>query len=199
MIFQVFYDPVTSYVRGMISPPMKGEQASPSIQVESASRAELFQGLPIDQWSVADGKLVPKPEALVALRAVVCTDIDDGTARLIAAGFTFQGKQFSLSANAQSKLLGMDQLRDALTYPIVFNNIDDSDVITLPDANTVHQMALAALATVRAALDSGTALKNQVRAAEDLTAVRAVVDTRPGATLPPPPPPPPIPEASLIS
>lgn len=106
--------------------------------------------------------------------------IDTRTADLIAQGFTFGGKQFSLSMTAQSKIMGAHQIRDegAFVYPVEWNTIDDSDKISIPDSATLHGFYLTALGTMRSRLDSGTALKQQVRDATDLAGVAAVVDNR---------------------
>ena len=106
--------------------------------------------------------------------------IDARTDQLIAAGFTYSGKVFSLSSSAQDKMIGSHQVKDdpALTYPIVWNNIDDTDSTSLADSAALNGFYLTALGTVRAHLDSGTALKDAVRAAADIAAVDAVVDSR---------------------
>jgi high-affinity nickel permease len=106
--------------------------------------------------------------------------IDDKTRELIQQGFTFAGLVFSLSTSSQSTLLGLDALRNdpLLVYPINYNTLDDLDVYAIPDAATMHAFFLTAVGTVRAWLDSGTALKNLVRAAATVAAVNAIVDPR---------------------
>jgi len=106
--------------------------------------------------------------------------IDDRTGELISSGYNFTGKQFSLSANAQTNILALDNSRDdpALTFPIEYNTIDDADSFFIPDSTTLHGMYLTALATKKGVVDSGTSLKNQVRAAIDEAEVDAVIDNR---------------------
>ena len=106
--------------------------------------------------------------------------IDDKTSALIGAGFTFSSKQFSLSVEAQCRIIGIHQVRDdaAVTYPIKWNTKSDNDYLELADSATVHNFYLTALGTYRAHVDSGTTLKDEVRAATTVTAVDAIVDNR---------------------
>jgi hypothetical protein len=107
-------------------------------------------------------------------------EIDARTGQLIDVGFSYVGKRFSLSASAQSSLIGIDHARSdpALTYPINWNTIDDLDFHALADANDAHGFFLTAFGTYRAVLDAGTGLKDQVRAATTRAEVEAVVDPR---------------------
>jgi hypothetical protein len=106
--------------------------------------------------------------------------IDNRTQERIAAGFSFAGKVFSLSLPSQSKYLAIDALRfdAALQYPIRLNSIDDTDVYNITDANVLHGFFLTGVGTYRAHLDSGTTLKNAVRAATTIEEVAAIVDSR---------------------
>jgi hypothetical protein len=115
---------------------------------------------------------------LPALKPMKIGAIDQRTQEVIARGFIFAGKTFSLSANAQLTLLGTFNARTALTYPVRWNTIDDTDTYELQDQTQVEAMYAAAVAAVRLALDSGTALKDQVRAASTSAALDAIVDTR---------------------
>lgn len=106
--------------------------------------------------------------------------IDAKTVELITAGYAFAGKQFSLSIPAQTKLMGINQVRTdpAVVYPIRWNTIDDTDHYDIPDAATVLNFYLTAVGTYRGHVDSGTALKDSVRAATTQAEVDAVVDNR---------------------
>jgi len=109
--------------------------------------------------------------------------IDQRTNQLIDQGFEFppsSGVRFSLSMESQSKLLGMDSLRDdpLFQYPVVYNSVDDLDELSIPDSATIHSFFLIAVGTYRAHLDSGTALKAQIRAATTQAELDAVVDDR---------------------
>ncbi len=107
-------------------------------------------------------------------------DIDARTDQLIDAGFQYAGKQFSLSIPAQSKMTSAHQLKDHVLflYPVVWNTIYDDDAYTIPDSADMDGFYLTAVGTIRAYLDSGTSLKDAVRAATTIVEVDAVVDPR---------------------
>jgi len=117
---------------------------------------------------------------LPTLRALKMAQVDTRTRALIQQGFVYGGKTFSLSENAQRNIMGMDQVRDdpAFTYPVRYNTIDDQDVIELSDAASVHSFFLAALGTYRAHLDGGVTLKDSIRTAPTIDAVKAITDPR---------------------
>jgi len=106
--------------------------------------------------------------------------IDARTGELIGTGFTFASKRFSLSTGAQSTFTGMYAVKDEplMAYPAVVNTIDDQGTLELEDAGHVRDFYLTAVATYRAHLDGGTALKAAVRAATTAAAVAAVKDGR---------------------
>lgn len=107
-------------------------------------------------------------------------EIDARTDQLIYEGFMFAGKRFSLSLGAQLKMIGTNQVRarPEIAYPIVWNTIDDADKHQLVDADEVLAFYLQGVGTYRAHVDSGTELKDQVRAATTIAAVQAVEDAR---------------------
>lgn len=105
-------------------------------------------------------------------------DIDLRSALLIEDGFTYQGKVFSLSTNAQINISALNQTRNDLTYPVTYNTIDDIDTYDVVDAADMNAMYMAALATKKAVLDGGTSLKTQVRQATTKEEVDAVIDNR---------------------
>jgi len=122
-------------------------------------------------------------DGIVPLQEAKNAEIDRNTGDLIAQGFQFPpstGLIFSLSATAQTNLLGLESARldPAFIYPVEWNSIDDEAVYSIPDAATAHSFYLTALGTIRAWKDSGTALKDQVRAATTPAEVAAVVDNR---------------------
>ncbi len=122
-------------------------------------------------------------DGIIPLQETKNGEIDQRTSDLIAEGFQFPpttGLVFSLSAEAQTNLLGLESARldPAFTYPVNWNSIDDEAVYAIPDADTAHSFYLTALGTIRAWKDSGTALKDQVRAATTPAEVAAVVDNR---------------------
>ena len=122
-------------------------------------------------------------DGIVALQEAKNREIDERTTELIEQGFQYPpstGLIFSLSQVAQKNLLGLQSAADnpAFAYPVEWNSIDDEGVYSIPDATTAHNFYLTALGTIRAWKDSGTALKDQVRAATTPAEVAAVVDNR---------------------
>jgi hypothetical protein len=104
-------------------------------------------------------------------------EIDARTAELISNGYIYKEKAFSLSPNAQTNILALYSTKDEpeMIYPIRYNTIDDTDSYDLVDAADVKGMYLTALAFKKGFIDSGTALKDSVRAAstpEELTAIK---------------------------
>lgn len=117
---------------------------------------------------------------LPALKTARYLEIDVRTGELISGGFLYAGLQFSLSTEAQARLMGINQVREnpAVVYPITWNNLSDTITYDLANAAEVLTFYLTAVGTYRAHVDSGTALKNQIRAAANKAAVDAVVDNR---------------------
>ena len=106
--------------------------------------------------------------------------INDRTVELVSNGYSFGGKVFSLSKNAQTNILALFATKDnpALTYPVEFNTIDDLEKYSAANAPTIEGMYLTALGTKKAHLDSGSILKDAVRAATTKAEVDLVVDNR---------------------
>jgi len=106
--------------------------------------------------------------------------IDNRTGELVSQGFSYAGKVFSLSQNAQINISALDQTRNdpTLTYPITYNTIDDLDTYSVIDATDMHTMYLTALATKKGHIDGGSNLKAQVRAAIDINSINAIIDNR---------------------
>lgn len=106
--------------------------------------------------------------------------IDKRTEELIRAGFTYGGKTFSLSTNAQNTFTGLYAVRAEVVfqYPVRVNTINDLDYLELADADDVRDFYLTAVGTYRAHLDGGTALKDAVRDATTIAEVEAVKDGR---------------------
>lgn len=110
-------------------------------------------------------------------------DIDARTVELIEGGFEFppgSGQLFSLSDRAQRTITGAFSMRDQpeFSYPINWNTIDDAGVFEIAGAETLRLFGLSAAGTVKARKDSGTALKDLVRAAVNVAEVEAVEDLR---------------------
>lgn len=132
-----------------------------------------------DQASV-DGAVAAHDPGLADAKKAKLEAIDARTDELIAGGFVYASRLFSMSMPAQIRMIGISQVKGnpAVTYPIAWNTKDDSDVYQVANANDLEGMYLTALGTYRAHVDAGTALKDQVRAATTVSEVDAIVDTR---------------------
>ena len=106
--------------------------------------------------------------------------IDSRTEELISRGFVYRNCTFSLSASAQSKMIGSHQIKDhpALVYPIKWNTLDDDDTLSLVDSADLDAFYLTALGTIRYHLDSGTELKDEVRSATTIIELNQIADNR---------------------
>ena len=121
--------------------------------------------------------------ALAAAKRVRCTVIDAHTDVLIEQGFQFPpgiGAFYNLTVKSQMRIEGLDRFRDdpLCVYPVVWNSLNDLIELSIPDSGTLHSFYLVALSTLRTRIDSGTALKAQVRAAQTMEEVAAVQDNR---------------------
>ena len=107
-------------------------------------------------------------------------EIDATTFERISLGFSYNNLVFSLSQNAQINILGMDEVRNdpAMSYPIEYSTIDDLGHYSVVDATDLHTMYLTALGTKKAWVDSGTTLKDAVRAATTDSEVQSIIDNR---------------------
>lgn len=118
------------------------------------------------------------PKTLEEAKIEKNEEINDKTGDLISAGYAHSGMQFSLSIEAQVNIIGLLLAKDGLTYPVDFNNLDDTDQHQIVDANEIVLIFNTALVTKKTILDSGTALKQQVEAATNQYELDAIVDNR---------------------
>ena len=128
---------------------------------------------------VAAHTAVPQTLARAKLRKYAA--INARTEELIDLGFEHpaaSGDFFSLSASAQRKMNGAYGARTVMTYPIEVTTLGDASKVSLANVATYENWYHDAVAVVRGHVDSGGALKDQVRAAVDIAAVDAVVDNR---------------------
>ncbi len=143
-------------------------------------------GVPKSRWIVVGDTVREMTAAeqdiniLSSVKASKLLAIDARTDALIASGFVYSSKTFSLSLPAQIKMNGSHMVRDdpSFTYPVIWNTMDDNDTISLADSAALDAFYLTALGTVRSHLDSGTALKDQARAAVTVAVINAIVDNR---------------------
>lgn len=132
-------------------------------------------GSSMDHWSAV--------EDVTPLQTQRMLEIDARTDQLFAQGFEYpadSGKVFSLSVQSQMKITSAFLLREqpAFVYPVRWNTRDNSDAHEMADAAALAAFYMAAVGTARAHLDSGTALKDAIRAATTTAEVNAVVDDR---------------------
>lgn len=120
------------------------------------------------------------PDSLEHYKNIKYKNIDERTDELISRGFNYAGKMFSLSLPAQIRLLGINQVRNDpnLTYPIRWNTIHDNDYYEIANPEDFHLFYMKSLATYRAHVDVGTALKDQVREATSKAEIDAIIDNR---------------------
>lgn len=106
--------------------------------------------------------------------------IDKKTNEIIARGYVWEGVVLSLSLPSQTRLNGVYAMQDDPPggYPIVWNSLDDNSFVTLEDAKDTVSMHDAAGNRLREVVDSGTAIKEEVRAATTVAEVEAIVDPR---------------------
>lgn len=150
------------------------------IEIEG-DRVELwFQSLPELAQSMLDTVVRNHHASIDVAKQVKFDAIDKKTDEIIARGYEFAGLRFSTSLEAQARMLGVLLLKDnpLMSYPITWNSLDDNGALTIPDAATVEGFALTGIGYYRAAIDSGTALKDQVRTATTVSEVEAVTDAR---------------------
>lgn len=120
------------------------------------------------------------PASLASHKCKKYTSIDARTTELIEQGFQYVNKTFSLSQTAQAKMMGVHQVRDdpMLTYPVKWNTIDDNDYYDIVDSDELHLFYMSGVGTYKAFVDSGTAIKDLVRAATSKAEVDTIVDDR---------------------
>ena len=101
-----------------------------------------------------------------------------------------ESQQFCLSRQAQANLLGVQSNInkanrkgvlaefEAAVFPLTFNTSNDLEKVEIATVVEFDTFYDTAFGTVKAYLDSGTGLKESVRAATTLAELNAVVDSR---------------------
>jgi hypothetical protein len=141
----------------------------------------------VQQPGIADEFLDPSHADLQPTlddnRASKMLAIDTNTVILLAGGYTYASKQFSLSIPAQVKLDGLitsierGNIVDPDDFPISVSALDESKY-SITDAADAQAMWAAAVDRVKAIVSEGSDLKQQCLDAADQTALDAVSDTR---------------------
>jgi len=104
--------------------------------------------------------------------------IDQKTGVLISAGFSFNSKTFSLSSDAQRNWAEIHTNKDSANIPdpVPVTTVDDEEyLLAKTDMDSFYWTGFA---VIKGHLDSGRALKLQVKAATTIAGVQAVVDNR---------------------
>ncbi len=129
---------------------------------------------------VIDGVLAAHDQTLQAAKTAKAVAIDTKTSQLIDGGFVYSEKTFSLSLDSQAVMAACQLLKDdgSFVYPVKMNNIDNTDVYSVVDSVDMNALYVAAITAMRSFSDSGTALKDAVRAAINVAEVDAVIDNR---------------------
>lgn len=140
-----------------------------AIRRPTASQNSRWTG---SAWEVVDN--------LVGAKQRKQDEIDARTRVLIGAGFTYDGHQFSLSAQAQQNIVGLKTPIDMgwITFPHKCSTMDSSIEYELADAAAYYAWYAQAVGTIKVHYDSGRALKLTVEACTTVAEVDAVEDNR---------------------
>jgi len=122
----------------------------------------------MDNW-ITENVLIPKA------KLEKYSEIDNNTGYLIDKGFTFAGLTFSLSQNAQINWSNILQLPGGI-FPLPVMSKDEQ-VYSLSLENRMN-FYLSAVNGKNVPLQSGSVLKTQVKALNDLNEIINFVDTR---------------------
>jgi hypothetical protein len=107
--------------------------------------------------------------------------IQDKSAALMGTGFEYpasSGKFFALSQENQINMIAVNVFQANVTWPVRWNTLDGLGTHDVVDSTDMATMALTAVGTKRAIVDSGTALLDAVRDAQTVADLDAVVDNR---------------------
>lgn len=151
--------------------PSVGSEGVSVYQTESDEPHEMHEGKPRPRqktgWKMVEGRPVPcyaEETELEAMRIIKCREIDSNTQELIAQGFTFDGKQFSLSTNAQAKIADIEKLADKdLLDPKTPLSTKTDEVYQLKKADAIAFVTAAYNQKYQVAIIPGTLLKGQVK------------------------------------
>lgn len=115
---------------------------------------------------------------LPTMKAIKFGAIDARTRDLFDEGFEKDGCKFSLSIGAQVKLLRLDAIRFELEYPVTLNSLGDDTSYTVATPEGMHELVVYGLLRVHEIVESGTDLKDLVRAARTTQEVARIIDPR---------------------
>lgn len=116
-------------------------------------------------------------EMFTRLRGEALAKVDARTtAKIASETFTHAGLEFSVSLSAQVKWNGLYNARASITYPQLVFNKDDTQTHSIADSAEVETMYGLAVTKVKALVDEGTTVKQNVLAAADIDAVNVLVN-----------------------
>ena len=135
---------------------------------------------------------ITEDECLSIYKTKKIVDIKAKTDYLIASnGFPFDTsngvlKNFPLtrevngleSSNPQTNILALYTSRSQITYPIIFNTIDNLHVFNCLNPESIESMYLSALQTKKNYLDSETNILNEVRLSTTKLDLDLIIDNR---------------------
>jgi len=102
--------------------------------------------------------------------------VEERTLNRIRQGFWHNGLMFSMTANAQSDIIGLNSTRDILTYPLAYSTIGGLEVYQVLDAAELNSMFLTALGTKQYHVDMGSVVIQSIRDAVNEVEIKAIID-----------------------
>lgn len=103
--------------------------------------------------------------------------IDEKTQQIIAQGFPFASKRFSLSQNAQTNWTNMYINKSILSKPLTVTTNDD-EAFQLETESDIQNFYMTGLVYVQSIINSGRALKLSVNNCSTLEEIENIVDER---------------------
>ena len=103
--------------------------------------------------------------------------VDDKSRELIENGFSYGGKQMSLSIQAQANLAGFHNVKSIMTYPQGWTTLDDEEY-SIPTEADFDSLYLTALSRKKTVLDEGRVIKVSIKEATNLSELDAIEDNR---------------------
>lgn len=113
------------------------------------------------------------------LRESLFEAVDIRTRELIAEGYAYDGSYFSASDAAQIKLLTTVQDANNLQFPFTLAHLDDEEPpYSIANTTVLEEMLSSLRGHMQSCVNSGEAIKAQIRAASTYAEAAAVEDTR---------------------
>lgn len=130
---------------------------------------------------IVENNIIVEGKSIDELKQKVFSQIDKKTDELIAEGFIFDGRTFSLSLEAQSRLLTTAVNHAVLNATpnegIAWNTIDDSEKYIISKED-IMSFCISAQTTIKNILSVADELKDEVRTMTTIQQVKGFVDYR---------------------